>query len=119
MEQDANTAKEASKTTTNLFTKNLTATHKTIIGKRAKMFANDAEQSSVEYIQNLKKEKREVEKVLMNLEDINPTTTISLNVTSEGFDSDQWIHELNVKSVKLELIQQKLDIANAIHKRWF
>lgn len=103
----------------NKFTKDLELNHKQIKAKRAKMFAVDAEEDSNEYIRGLKAKKRDYDRTIMNLEDFHADHTTSLKVTTDGFDTKEWVRQMNETSVKLALIEQKIAIAEKLHNKYF
>ena len=101
------------------FQKHLELGHKDIKGKRATMFFEDAKEESADYVRILKSKKREFDRKLLNLEDFHTSSTTSLNVTKDGFDSSTWVEEMNKTKVQLALHTVKVDIAEGIHKEWF
>lgn len=103
----------------NKFVKSLELSHKEIKGKRAKMFAVDAEEDSAEFIREINKRKRETERTLLNLEDFHADSTTTLKVTKDGFNSAAWVAQINEAKLELTLIEQELKIAEDIHKEYF
>lgn len=101
------------------FQTHLELSHKDIKGKRATMFFEDAKEDSAQHIRTLKTKKREFERKLMNLEDFHVSSTTSLEVTKDGFDSALWVKEMNNIQINLQLHGVKVNIAEKIHKDWF
>jgi hypothetical protein len=103
----------------NKFTKSLEMSHKEIKGKRAAMFATDAELDSSNYLRNLETKKRTLDRTLMNLEDFHADSTTTLKVTKDGFDSKSWIGQMNETTVAIALLEAKITIAKTIHATYF
>lgn len=101
------------------FQKHLELGHKDIKGKRATIMFEQGKDHSEEYVRNLRKQKRQLEHDLLDLEDFHVGNTTSLYVTKEGFASKEWIEQLNKTKVNLKLLQVKVDIAEETHKEWF
>lgn len=101
------------------FQTNLEMSHKDIKGKRALMFSEDAKEDSAEYIRGLKSKAREYDRKLMNLEDFHVSSTTSLEVTKDGFNSKIWVKEMNETTVLSKLHNVKIAEAEKIHKTWF
>ncbi len=102
-----------------LFSKQLTESHGKIKARRAEMIQADAEDASNALINKLKSELRQIRLKKMNVEDISPQSTITLNVVEGTFDGEEWIKKLNDLTNKETLKEIELNTAKAIHTKWF
>lgn len=103
----------------NKFEKSLRYSNKDIKKKRASLISAQAEDDSARYVQELRDEVRKYQKDILNLEDFYPESKVTLNVTSDQFNSATWIKQLNELRVGLALAEQKLKIAENIHQEYF
>jgi|SRR6187402_34768 len=103
----------------NKFEKNLSQAHKDIIGKRAKLFSQSAQDAQEDLVRDLQRRKRELETKLMNLDDLSPDSTMSLKVTRDGFDATVWVKEVQDTKVKLSILNVELEVAVATQKEYF
>lgn len=105
--------------TTNNFIKSLTASNSSIKASRAKMVSEDALDASEELIRNLKQEKRELERRLMSLSDMNRDSEFSLKVVKDDFNAKEWIKEIQEIKVQLANKEVELQLASETHNDWF
>jgi len=103
----------------NKFQESLELSNKEIKGKRAALFAQDAEIDSKDYIRGMTDTQRALERKLMNLEDFHADSTTTLKVTTDGFNSKEWIKNINETTVQLKLLNVKIDVAKEIHDKYF
>lgn len=115
----AEAKKETTTTKKNKFRRSLEMSHKEIKGKRSEMFAVDAEDDSEEYIRELVNKRKVLTRKLMNLEDFHADSTTTLKVTKDGFDSKQWVKEINQTEVALALLNSEITVAERIHAKYF
>jgi hypothetical protein len=101
------------------FQTNLEMSHKDIKGKRAKIFFEDGKEHSAELVRDLRSKGRTLERKLLDLEDFHADSTTSLKVTTNGFDSKEWILQMNNVTNALKLHSVKIKTAEDIHKEWF
>lgn len=100
------------------FEKNLTASNESIKGTRAKLACDAAEAATEKIIAEIKDRKRKLEMKLAKLDDLNPDTTVSLNV-SDNFNPDTWASEMQNTKVALVLVNGELKVAQETMKDYF
>ena len=100
----------------NKFTKNLSASNKEIKGKRAIMFGEDALAATTALVQREKSAERDISRTIMDLEDLSPNYTTSLNPVKSDFNAKQWVEDLWAAKVKLRLQKVKVSEAEDILK---
>ena len=103
----------------NKFTKNLEATNKEIKGKRAQMIAIEVQEEQTDLLTKLKREKRALDKKLMDLEDLSPDSAYSLRPTAKDFNAKNWVKEIQDTKVSLRLIEVQIEIAEDTFKEYF
>ena len=103
----------------NKFISNLTASNSEIKAARAKMVGEDVLDASEELLRNLKQEKRDLERRLLNLSDMNRDSELSLKVVKDNFDAKAWIKEIQDIKVELANKEVELQLAQDTHKEWF
>jgi hypothetical protein len=101
------------------FQKNLKMSHSDIRGRKADFIFEDAKAESISYIQEIESRLRNTNRSIASLEDLSPDSTTSLKVTPDGFNSKQWITELNNHRMNREIIQDELNVAKEIHTEYF
>lgn len=106
-------------TAANKFTKNLQASHKDIRGKRAELISSDAEDAQNDLVRELQQKKRDLERKLLNLEDLSPDTELSLKPTKGDFDAKSWVREVHKTKVELVLLEKELEIAEGTQSEYF
>lgn len=102
-----------------LFETNLQLSHNKIKAQRAKLISEDANDAANEKVRVLEKQKRDLEKQKMSLEDLSPTSTMSLKVGSDDFDGESWFKELYDIEVKITELDIKLKIAKGLQTKYF
>ena len=85
----------------NKFAEILNREHSSIRAARAINLAEEALYAQEEIIRGLEKGKREVMKSILDLQDLAPSTTISLDVVNGKFDAQHWATTLQKKKVEL------------------
>ena len=70
-------------------------------------------------IQNLRREKLQLENKIANMSDLSPETTTSLRPGGEDFDAATWIKELHSATMELKLKNIELTTAEDIYNEWF
>lgn len=103
----------------NKFTKNLEATNKEIKGRRAQMIATEVEEEQKDLITNLGRQKRQLEKKLMDLEDLSPDSAYSLRPTSKDFVAKNWVADVQETKISLKLIEVQIEVANQTLVEYF
>jgi membrane glycosyltransferase len=103
----------------NKFISNLTASNKSIKEARAKVISEDAIDAQQELVRELKKEKRELDRRLMQLSDMSPDSELSLKVVKDTFKASEWAKE--IQAIKIELANKSIEIklAEETFKEWF
>lgn len=103
----------------NKFISNLTASNKEIKEQRAKFIAEDAQEAFNVLITSKQKEIRDLEKELMNLEDLSPTTAMSLMPTSDNFKAEEWVKKLTDTKIQLKISKEELQIIKETYSEYF
>lgn len=106
-------------TAVNKFTTNLQLSNKEIKDKRAVMICEDAEESQIELVAEIKKRKRTLEKELMDLEDMSASSADSLHPGKKGFVASEWTKSIQGVKVALRMIEVELEIANETTNEYF
>jgi malate synthase len=102
-----------------LFESNLQLTHTKIKAQRAQLITEDARDAASELIRTLEKEKRNLSKKRMSLEDLSPTSTRSLKVGSDDFNGEKWFEELYEIELKITEVNIKLKLAKELDTKYF
>jgi hypothetical protein len=92
---------------------------KSTLSQRAKILAEEAITEVQDFINQLKKEKRELTTQILNLTDLAPENTYSLRPGSKDFNAKAWIQELHQCRMDLSLKEVELKEAQAIYDEWF
>lgn len=103
----------------NKFITTLTASNKSIKEARAKMISEDAVDAQQELVRELKKEKRELERRLMQLSDMSPDSELSLKVVKDTFKATDWVKEIQTIKVELANKTVELQLAEETFSEWF
>lgn len=101
------------------FLNNLTKNASGIKEARAKMVSNTAAAAQQDLIRSLEKQKLTLETTIMNLEDLYPSTSFSLDATKEGFDAEKWVEEMQEAKIELANKQIELQIARSTFEEFF
>lgn len=102
----------------NKFERNLTSTNKEIKGKRATMIVEDTKSAFIEKEQNLSARKRDIERAIMQLEDINVDSKMSLSVVGPEFNAKKWIEDMTALKIQLVNIELEEEILSSIKTEW-
>lgn len=105
--------------TTNKFTKNLAMSRKDIKGKRAQLVSEEAKDAQEDLVRTLKQEYRELEKEQMNLDDIYPDDTTSMNAVKKDFNAKEWVAKVQSNKIAIALKKVELDTAEATLAEYF
>lgn len=103
----------------NNFEKNLTASNKEIKATRAKRVSQQAELAQDDIVRNLKREELELETKLENLEDLSPSSALSLNPIEGDFNAKEWCRK--VQEIKIELLNKQIEykVAKETYDKYF
>ena len=101
------------------FEKNLRKTNKEILDSRAKIICEEAEASMDKLVKSLETEYRKLKRQVMNLEDLAPDTSFSLNPVKGEFDADKWANNLVNVKLDMAISEQKLSIAKNAYDEYF
>lgn len=103
----------------NKFVTNMAKNHSAILRDRAILHGEDALDEQNEIIRELKKEERSLERKIIDLSDVSPNTTTSLQPAGEDFDAKAWARALHKAKVNLELLKAERKIAENVKKEFF
>lgn len=103
----------------NKFEKMLSADNKTIKAARAKIVAEDIKDAQDEVVRNLRQEKRDFERRLIQLSDLSPDSEFSLKVIKDNFNAKEWAKETQAIKIELANKQVELELAEATYNEWF
>lgn len=106
-------------TTANKFTKNLSQSRKDIRGKRASLIADDAKDAQEQLVRELKQEYRELERKLVNLDDIYPDDATSMNAVKRDFDAVDWVKQMQETKIALAMKKIEVETAELTAKEYF
>lgn len=112
-------AEAATKTKTNKFVQTLSASSANIKEARARNLSEVASIEALTLVQNLKREKLNLENKIANLTDLAPETNDSLRPGSKNFDAPAWIKELFETKMDLKLKEIEIEEAQSIVDEWF
>ena len=101
------------------FAKLLSQDSKSTLSQRAKILAEDTVSEVEDFINRIKKEKRDLTNQILNLTDLAPENTYSLRPGSKEFDAKKWVAELHQCRMDLALKEIELKEAQAIYDEWF
>jgi uncharacterized protein YdcH (DUF465 family) len=103
----------------NKFVQTLSASDASIKESRARILSEQTEIEASTMVQNLKKEKLQLQSKINQMTDLAPETTDSLRPGTKGFDASKWIKDLHTFKMQLKLKQIELDEAESIYNEWF
>jgi hypothetical protein len=101
------------------FAKLLSQDSKSTLSQRAQILAEEAVAEVEDFINKIKKEKRELTNQILNLTDLAPENTYSLRPGSKEFKAKEWVAELHQCRMDLALKEIELKEAQAIYDEWF
>jgi autotransporter translocation and assembly factor TamB len=101
------------------FANELSASDKSIKAKRAKMLEDTTVIEVESFLQNLKREKLQLNNKLNNLTDLAPDNTYSLRPGSKEFNAGEWVKELHLTKMEIALKDIELVEAQGIYDEWF
>ena len=101
------------------FVSMLSADSDSTLSKRAKNLAESAIIEVETFIQNLRKEKLQLNGKLNDLTDLAPENTYDLRPGGKNFDASKWVAELHKVRMDLALKDIELQEAQAIYDEWF
>jgi uncharacterized protein YdcH (DUF465 family) len=103
----------------NKFVQTLSASDASIKESRARILSEQTEIEASTMVQNLKKEKLQLQSKINQMTDLAPETTDSLRPGAKDFDAAKWIKGLHTFKMQLKLKQIELEEAEAIYAEWF
>ena len=103
----------------NKFTTNLTLSNKEIKGKRADLLSADASDAQQDLVRELSANVRDLERTIMNLEDLSPDSTTSLHPTKGSFDAKKWVEDMQEAKVQLKMSKIELKLAKETLEEYF
>ena len=113
------TNKQIKKKEMSKFANMLSAGNKETLGARAKGLADEAVLEVETFIQNLRREKIQLNNKLNNLTDLAPDNTYSLRPGGKDFKASAWVKELHQTRMDIKLKAIELEEAQAIYDEWF
>ena len=113
------TVEETTSNKVTKFQKQLELSHSQIKGKRAAFLNEEAEVAMRRSVDSMKDTLREYRREEMALEDFYPTSTMTLNVTKEGFDVKEWSEKLINIKIKIKLQEEKVKISQTLYADYF
>lgn len=103
----------------NKFASILNREHGSIREARAINLAEEALYAQEEIIRELEKKTRNLNKIMLDLQDLAPSTTISLDVVNGKFDAATWATQLQATKVELLATTVELKIARETKADFF
>ena len=116
---DKTAATETPSVPTNKFTQTLSASNGDIKLARAQSLSEEVGLEVETFVQNLKREKIQLNNKLNSLTDLAPDNTYSLRPGGANFDAKRWVAELHKTRMDLKLKGIELAEAEAIYTEWF
>ena len=104
---------------TSKFLSSITASHEGILKNRAELIAEDAKRASENIVRDLEDKVLDCKRDIMNLTDLAPDTSVSLNPTNGAFDAKAWAKSLYTKKTTLEILTIELRVAQEIVTEFF
>lgn len=104
---------------TNKFTRNLQLSNKEIKDKRAVMIGEDAEIAQNDLVQEIVSRKRKLDRKLLDLEDMSPVSTTSLNPSRPEFAPAEWAKAVQSTKCALRMVNVELEIALETNDEYF
>jgi len=101
------------------FVSMLSQDSKSTLSQRAEILAEEALTEVQDFMNKLKREKRELTSQILNLTDLAPENTYSLRPGSKDFKAKEWVAELHQCRMDLALKEIELKEAQAIYDEWF
>lgn len=101
------------------FVKNLVQDAKGIKEQRAKILAEDTKIELETLINQLRKDKRELDVKILNLTDLSPDNTYSLKPGGDNFNAAKWVDEMQDAKIALLNKQVELYTAEETYNEWF
>ena len=101
------------------FVSMLSQDSKSTLSQRAEILAEEALTEVQDFMNKLKREKRELTSQILNLTDLAPENTYSLRPSSKDFKAKEWVAELHQCRMDLALKEIELKEAQAIYDEWF
>lgn len=103
----------------NKFITALTQSNKEIKAARAKILFEDVADAMNNQLLELKRQKRELERTLMNLSDLSRDSELSLKVVKDNFNAKEWLDQIQATKVALTMKEVELKLAEETNKEWF
>ena len=104
---------------TNKFTRNLQLSNQEIKDKRAIMIAEDAQIAQTQLIQEISARKRKLDRKLLELEDVSPASTTSLNPSRTDFSPLAWTTAIQFTKCELRMVNVELEVALETNEEYF
>jgi hypothetical protein len=101
------------------FVTNLVQDAEGIKKQRADILASETSDAQTDLIKDLEKQKRELNKELMNLTDLSPENAFDLRPGGANYNAVNWVERMQTIQEDLMEIQIRLNIALATQKEWF
>lgn len=101
------------------FITNLKRSNKQIKDARAKIIAEDALDAQTQLLDSIKREKRELDRKLLELTDLHPDSELSLRVVRKDFNAKELFKEIQSTKVELANKTVELQIAMETYTEWF
>jgi hypothetical protein len=101
------------------FAKMLSASNAEIKEKRAEMLSSKTKLEAQTLLNNLTRDRSELENELVNLTDLAPDNTYSLRPGSAEFKADEWVKSLHRVKMDISLKDIEIKIAQEIFDEWF
>lgn len=103
----------------NKFIQNLTKGNAAIKEARANIIGEDALDAQTQILDNLKREKRELDRKLLELTDMYPDSELSLRVVKKDFNAKELFKDIQETKVDLLAKKVELTLAEETYKEWF
>lgn len=101
------------------FLEDLKKSNKQIKAARAEIIADEAKSAMLKEVMSLEEEVRSLKRQKMNLEDLSPDSSMSLNPVKGDFNAGKWAKELIQVRLAIVLAEQKLKASKKTYDEYF
>ncbi len=103
----------------NKFTRNLSLSNREIKGKRAILFGEDGKSAQEELVNEIGMKVRNIEREILDLEDLSPDSTTSLSPVKGTFNGKEWARKMQERKVELRLLKVEYETAKDTLEEYF
>jgi hypothetical protein len=113
------TKKSSAKNSSSKFQKILASSGQDLLDRRSQLIHNSTAAAMQDVITNLTRKRDSIELEILNLTDLSVNTRNSLRPGNKDYDPNKWVEQMCALQKEIELINDDLDIAEAIQEEYF